>query len=272
MLLSEVNPEFQLALRQELLAGEELLWWAYPDPEAVARSLLPFSVIWLSGLFLMSVGMMINAPGDTTHLLTGLIVILVLVASAGVLELIFVPRRAARTIFVLTNKRAVSMCITKKLTADEDVEKRILRVEPSKPERFYLVNLPSQILMMLVTVDVLRMCARHFDFFLAAGFGLILTGWMRPWFRDMRYPMAKYRDAPKILYSAEDMFISTETLQRELIRNVRIRKVAKDLFNVFLISDVAGCLRFRLLAGKDKAQKLLEYFGVNATADQMSNL
>src|SRR5579871_4275832 len=100
MLLNELKPEFQLAVRKELLDGEELVWFGYPDVDAVARSLLPFSVIWLSGLFLMSVGMMINAPGDTSHLLTGLIVILVLVAFAGVLELIFVPRRAARTVFL----------------------------------------------------------------------------------------------------------------------------------------------------------------------------
>jgi hypothetical protein len=274
MLLTELKPDYQLALRRELLEGEELLWWGQPDVDAIARSLLPFSIIWLSGLFLMSVSMMLNATGETTHLLVGLVIILILVAVGGVFELVFVPRRAARTLYLLTSKRVINMCVTKKLNAsdDEPAEKRVLREDPSSAQGFYLSHLPSQILVFLIGMDVARILTRHFDLFLTGGFVLILLGWVRPWFRDMRYPLAKFREAPRLLYAFDDMFISTETLSREQIRHVKLRRVGKDLFNVFLISDRTGVVRFRALAGKDKAQSLLETFGVHATTEQMSKL
>src|SRR5262249_13270116 len=158
---------------------EQLVWYSQPDPNEVARSLLPYSIVWLSGLFLMSAGMLQETPGDTQKLLTGLIVVLVLVASAGVLELIFVPRRASRTVYLLTNQRALTVFVTKKLSInpDDDDEKRILREEKSTPQSFYMSNLPTYILLMILASDVVRALTVHVDFLLASGFGLILTGW-----------------------------------------------------------------------------------------------
>jgi hypothetical protein len=259
MLLNELKPDFQRVLRREMQPGEQLLWYSQPDPDSVARSLLPYSVVWLSGLFLMSTGMLLQTPGDTQKLLVGLVVILVLVASAGVLELIFVPRRASRTVYILTNQRAMSVFVTKKLSInpDEDDEKRILREEKSTPKTFYMSNLPSYILLLLLASDVVRSLSLHLDIFLASGFGLILTGWTMPWFQELRLPIAKYREAPRVLYSIQDMFVAVQFLSKEAIKKVKVRRLGKQLFNVCLITDNMGCLRFRAVLEKEGTDSLI---------------
>src|ERR1700677_3580232 len=111
MLYSELPPDFHSAMRKELATGEQILWWVQPDSEAILHALLPFCITWLSGVFLMSVGMLLHSPGDPLQLRNGLIFILIACAVAGVFELIFAPRRASRTVYVLTNKRALTMCV-----------------------------------------------------------------------------------------------------------------------------------------------------------------
>ena len=259
MLLNELKPDFQRVLRRELQPGEQLLWYSQPDPDSVARSLLPYSVVWLSGLFLMSTGMMLQTPGDTQKLLVGLVVILVLVASAGVLELIFVPRRASRTVYILTNQRALTVFVTKKLSInpDEDDENRILREEKSTPKSFYLSNLPSYILLLILASDVVP-ASLHLDIFLATRFRLILTGWTMPWFQELRLPIAKYREAPRVLYSIQDMFVAVQFMSKEAIRKVKVRRLGNRLFNVcLLIDDNMGCLRFRAVMEKDEPTPLI---------------
>lgn len=252
--------DFQRAVRKELHEGERVIWYTQPDVDAIAKSLLPFSVIWLSGLFLMSVGMLLHSPGNTNNLLGGLIFILILVTVAGVFELIFVPRRAARTIYALTNQRAFAICITKKLNVElePDEEKRILKEDPSTPFGFYMSNLPSQVLLLLATSDVVRALAHQLDLFLAAGFGLILTGWLMPWVNELKLPFAKFREAPRVLYSIHDMFVTCQSLTREQMKKVKLRKVDKDLFNMCVISNDAGCLRFRAVKGQSKASEFVE--------------
>lgn len=259
MQLSELKPEFQRALRKELQPGEQLVWYSQPDPDEVARSLLPYSVVWLSGLFLMSAGMLQETPGDTQKLLTGLVVVLILVASAGVLELIFVPRRASRTVYLLTNQRALTLFVTKKLSInqDDDDEKRILREEKSTPRSFYMANMPAYVLLMILASDVVRALTVHLDLLLACGFALIITGWTMPWFQDMRLPVAKYREAPRVLYSIQDMFVAVQSLSREAIKKVKVRRLGKELFNVCIITDDSGCLRFRAVMEKERTESLI---------------
>jgi len=260
MLLNELTPDFQRALRKELLAGEELLWWIQPDADAIGRSLLPYSMIWMSGLFLMSVGMLLDTPGETRNLLTGLIFILVVVATVGVVELIFVPRRAARTIYAVTNQRAMTMCVTRKLNESDASERRVLREDSSTAAQFYFANLPSHMLLFFAAIDVIHALNHRFDIFLATGFGLVIVGWTRPWFYEMRLPMAKFRDAPKVLYAVDDLFISMEWLPRSEIRQIKLRRIGRDLCNAFLLTNNSGCLRFRAIPGADKGSVLVECF------------
>lgn len=258
MLLTELNADFQQALRRELAPGEQLLWFAQPDVDAISGSLLPYSIIWMSGLFLMSVGMLLDSPGGSRDLLTGLIFILVVVAVVGVFELIFVPRRSARTVYVVTDQRAFTMCVTRKVNALDDSERRVLREDKSTASGFYMANLPSHILLAFAALDVVHALNHRFDIFLMSGFGLVIVGWTRPWFYEMRLPFAKFRDASKVLYAIDDLFISMEWLPRSEIRQVKIRRFGKDLSSAFLLTNDSGCLRFRATSGADKSAALVQ--------------
>lgn len=257
MLLTELKDDFQFALRREFTDGEQLLWWAQPDADAIARSILPYSVIWLSGLFLMSVAMLLDNPGDAAGLRGGLIFLLVIVAVAGVIELIFVPRRAERTLYAVTNYRALMVLVTKKIAPDEfGTERKVIREDPSTPQNFYLSNLPAQILLLLAGSDVIRALSHKVDLFLVAGFGLVLVGWMRPWVNEMRLPLAKFREAPRMLYSVEDMFVVLQSMPRPDVGAVKLRRIGKELFNIFVISNHSGVIRFKAVAGIERAQSL----------------
>ena len=223
MLLTELNPDFQRAVHKELQDGEHLVWYTQPDPEAILFSLLPLSLIWLSGLFLMSVGLLLHAPGDTDRLLHGLIFVLIVVAVIGSIEVILVPRRAARTIYALTNLRAVSICVTRKLNIEFESgdEKQILKEDRSSALVFYLLNAPPQLLLLLTGIDVVRALSQHFEPFLAGGFAVILSGFTLPWLNELKLPLARFREAPRLLYSIQDMFITRQDLPLVEIRAVK---------------------------------------------------
>jgi len=262
MQLTELPLDYQRAVRDELLPGEQPLWLVQPDVEAISRSLLPYSVIWLSGLFLMSAALLNHAPGDTENLLGGLIFVLVIVALVGVLELIFVPRRAARTVYVVTPNRVFSICVTKKLNVERELsdEKRVLKEDPSSVMSFYLLNLPVQLLLVMAGLDLVRALNHHFDVFFVLGFGLILAGWTVPWFSEMRFPLPRFREAPRVLYSIHDSFITVQSLAREQIRQVKIRRIGKGMFTVCLVSHRSGCLRLRAVADESKVGELMHFF------------
>ena len=150
------DEDFEFALRAELEPAELVVWRTQPNVDAVRGSLLSFSVLWLSGLFMLGAGVMRTATDDS-RVLTGLIVLLIIVAFAGTLELIFVPRRAGRTIYVLTDRRVFSLCVTRRYFKQQDPdyhEKQVLRVSKNSIGFFYLSNLPSQIMFCILAYDV----------------------------------------------------------------------------------------------------------------------
>lgn len=259
MQLTELDPDYQRAILKELEVGEKLIWYTQPDPDAILMSLLPANLTWLSGLFLISVGLMLHAPGDTDQLLHGLIFILIIVAVVGATEIVFVPRRASRTIYVLTNLRAFSICVTRKMNIEFESgdDRRTLKEDHSSVLMFYFLNLPLVVLLFLTTIDIFRALSQHFDLFLAAGFALILSGLIWPWFSELKFPLPKYREAPRELYSVQDMFITDQGLPRNSIKAVKLRRLGKELFNICLVSSDLGCLRFRAVRG-EKATALAQ--------------
>ena len=164
-----MNQEFQFALKQELAPDEQVIWSGHPDANSMSAALLPFSILWLSGLFLFSAGLLQQARGDTTQLLNGLTFLLVLVATICTVELIFVPRRAVRTIYVITNRRVLSICVTKKMgprqPEDELPGKNLIRQSEISAPLFYASNLPAVLLLCMVACDVFARLQAHFDFF-----------------------------------------------------------------------------------------------------------
>lgn len=242
--------DFDLAIRAELEPSEYVVWRSQPNVDAVRGSLLSFSVLWLSGLFMLGAGVL-RASADDSHILFGLIVLLTIVAVAGSLELIFVPRRAGRTIYVLTDRRVFSLCVTRRLFVQADSSyraKEVLRVSSSSIPFFYLSNLPSQIMFFILSYDVVTSLMNSFDAFIAIGFMMTLLGWLQPWLQDMRLPMPKYRDAPRTFYSVGDLFVFIESFTLEEIVEFVYRKGREKTFNAFVISKSSGCIRMRAVA------------------------
>lgn len=258
MLLDSLKPEFQRALRLELAPTEELLWVAQPDPSAIPASLLMYSVLWLSGLFLMSVALLRNADADVTNLRPVLIGILVLVALVGAAELIFLPMRAARTFYAVTTTRVLAISIGNNPGVEQSSTKTVLRDHGDNKLGFCIINIPAQILLFLSTVDVVIALTRHFDPFFASGFGLIITGWIYPWIQDLNVPLPRFRDAPRTLYTVDNLYVSIRELPRDRLKAVKLRRISKGLFNVIMISRDLGCLRLRAIRGGNQARGVLQ--------------
>jgi len=241
--------DFDIAIRAELEPSESVVWRGKPNVDAVRGSLLSFSVLWLSGLFMLGAGVL-RTSSDDSHILVGLIVLLAIVAIAGSLELIFVPRRAGRTIYVLTDRRVFSLCVSRRLFAQADAsyrEKEVLRVSKSSIPFFYLSNLPSQIMFCILSFDVVSSLMRSFDTFIAIGFLMTLLGWLQPCLQDLRLPIPKYRDAPRTFYSVGDLFVFLESVRLEEIAEFVCRKGRENAFNAFVISKSSGCIRMRAI-------------------------
>lgn len=241
--------DFDLAIRAELEPGEHVVWKAHPNVDAVRSSLLTFTVLWLSGLFMLGAGVL-RESADDTRILYGLILLLAVVAVAGSLELIFVPRRAGRTVYVLTEARIFSLCVARRMFSQEESSyrgKEILRVSKNSILFFYLSNLPSQIMFFILTYDVVASLMRNFDTFIALGFVLTVIGWLQPWLGDMRIPMPKYRDAPRTFYSVGDLFVFLESVRLDEVAEFVYRKGRENAFNAFVISKSSGCIRMRAI-------------------------
>lgn len=245
------DEDFDLTIRAELEPHERVVWRARPNIDAVRGSLLTFTILWLSGLFLMGAGLLRTASDDT-HILAGMTLLLVLVAVSGIIEMIFVPRRASRTIYVLTNARIFSLCVSRRLFRQDNSatnyrDKEVLRVSKSSVGFFYLANLPAQIMFCILAYDVLASLFRSFDTFIALGFVMTLIGWLQPTLQDMRLPLPKFRDAQRTFYALGDLFVFLESFRLTEIAEFTYRKGRENSFNAFVISKSSGCIRMKAI-------------------------
>ena len=243
-------PELKELVENELNSGEKLLWCAQPDADKFISSIVPASVVWLSGLFLFCVGVMGQAGDRQGHVLPGLIGLLVLVALIGVLEIIFVPLRARQTVYAFTDRRAFILTIRSRFTHDESGRthlygKNLISEQKNTPGQFYLSNLPAQLIFAFLAIDVAISIVRRFDIFVALGFLFVVAGWILHWYQDLRLPLAKFRDTPKITYSVSDLIISIEDIPYSEISSTSIRKAKGDRADIFLMSNTRGVLRLK---------------------------
>ncbi len=251
-------PELKELVENELASGEKLLWCSQPDADKFIASIVPASIVWLSGLFLFCVGVMGQAGDRQSSVLPGLIGLLVLVALIGVLEIIFVPLRARQTAYALTDQRAFVLTIRSRFTHDDTGRghlygKNLISEQKNTPGQFYLSNLPAQLIFAFLAVDVAISIARRFDVFVALGFVFVVAGWMLHWYQDLRLPLAKFRDTPKMTYSVSDLLISIEDMPYSDISSTSIRKSKGDRADIFLISPKRGVLRMKCTTDTTKA-------------------
>ncbi|HEY9676397.1 MAG TPA: hypothetical protein V6C76_00230 [Drouetiella sp.] len=241
--------DFDYALKAELEPGEQIVWRARPNTDAMRGSILSVTVLWLCGLFMMGAGLMRNAADDS-QVLPGMIGLLLLVAIAGILEMIIIPKRSGRTMYILTNMRIFSLCVTRRLVHQEDADyqhKEIVRVTRSSVASFYASNIPAQLMFVILAWDIIGSLMRSFDTFITVGFALTLLGWMQPWLQDMRMPLPKFRDAQRTFYNIGDMFVFLESFSLSEIAEFIYRKGRGQTFNAFVISKSRGCIRMKAI-------------------------
>lgn len=251
-------PELKELVENELSSGEKLLWCGQPDADKFIASIVPASVVWLSGLFLFCVGVMGQAGDRQGSVLPGLIGLLVLVALIGVLEIIFVPLRARQTVYAFTDKRAFILTIRSRFTKDESGRthlygKNLISEQKNTPAQFYLSNLPAQLIFAFLAMDVAISITRRFDVFVALGFVFVVAGWLLHWYQDLRLPLAKFRDTPKMTYNVSDLIISIEDIPYADITSTSIRKAKNDRADIFLLSGNRGVLRMKCTTDVTKA-------------------
>ncbi len=256
-------PELKELVENELASGEKLLWCGQPDADKFIASIVPASIVWLSGLFLFCVGVMGQAGDRQSAVLPGLIGLLVLVALIGVLEIVFVPLRARQTVYALTDQRAFILTIRSRFTHDESGRthlygKSLISEQKNTPGQFYLSNLPAQLIFAFLAVDVAISIARRFDVFVALGFVFVVAGWMLHWYQDLRLPLAKFRDTPKTTYSVGDLIVSIEDMPYADISSTSIRKAKGDRADIFLMSPSRGVLRLKCTTEVSKALAIFD--------------
>ncbi|HEY9714557.1 MAG TPA: hypothetical protein V6C72_13910 [Chroococcales cyanobacterium] len=253
-----MNEILKTALTNELAHAEELLWSATPDADSIRSSLLLFSTLWLSGMFLISVGILRDTTD--TNVLVGLIFLLVMVAAAGVLMLILDPRRAARTIYAITDQRIMTLCATRRFVpyiSDRSERKIMLRKSVNSVAFFYFMNLPAQVLYFILAYDAFTALMSKGNIFVGLGFLVATLGWLQPIIKDMRLPFPQFRDPPRTFYACGDIFVSQETLDISDFASA-IRRPARDgLQNLFILSTNSGCMRFRAIPEGEKVEQLL---------------
>lgn len=257
-----MKQEYEFALRNLLEPGEEIVWSGYPDVDNVSASLLPFSLFWLSGVFLFAVSLMRSEVGDTTNLLNSLVFILVLVALIAAVELVFVPRRAARTIYVVTNRRVMSLCVTAKLGAEiinyGAADKRLIREDKSSLTMFYLINVPAIVVLISCMNDIVVRLLTKFDPLMLVGFISGVFGWLYPCLRELRIPLPQYRDAPRAIYALDDVYVNMETLPLKEIDSIKSIRLRKNFFNLLVVSKNSGCIRMRSIDSDKEIIALLK--------------
>ena len=74
---------------------------------------------------------------------------------------------------------------------------------------------------------------------------------------DMRLPLARFRNVPRLLYGIDDFYLSVEALNFSEIASIRMSRLHRGLFNVFIISKNSGCMRLKSLHDSSRVASLL---------------
>jgi hypothetical protein len=256
-----MKPEFEYIVKAELEPGEKVVWEGRSDAQVLRSSLLASTVLWMSGLFMFGAGLLRSAPDDFQALF-GLIFILVIIAVAGSVEIVLVPRRANQTIYLITNKRVLTLCAVKRMAGSDDdfsslPQKTIRKTNKNSATFFLLTNLPAQIFFFILARDIVISFTKSFDIFMLLGFTLTTIGWMQPWFQDLRLPLPRFRDAPRVFYEVGEYFVFSESVMLSDIASVFYRPSRNDTVNCFVVSHNDGCLRLRAIRDAESVQALL---------------
>lgn len=249
--LEYVDRALAASVRSELDRDENVLVKVKPESDAIALTLLPFPVLWLTGMFLYSVGTM-QTTIDPSQALNGSILLLVLVALLGMVEIIAVPQQAKRTMFVATDRRVFLLKLKGKFgDAESDDYSNVSRKKVRSQRNtmfFYLAcTVPIQIIFCLLILDVVRSLASHSSLFTLGGFVTILAALVYHWYQDLRYPIPSLREFPRTFYIINEYLATVESATYEEIDKAVLHKHPSGLGDIFLVAAKKGCLRLKCL-------------------------
>lgn len=268
--LQYVDRALAASVRSELDPDESVLLKVKPEADAIALTLLPFPVLWLTGMFLYSVGTM-QTTIDPSQALNGSILLLVLVALLGMVEIIAVPQQAKRTMFVATDRRVFLLKLKGKFgDADRDDYSSVSRKKVRSQRNtmfFYLAcTVPIQIIFCMLILDVVRSMATNPSLFTLGGFITILTALVYHWYQDLRYPIPSLREFPRTFYIINEYLATVESATYEEIDKAVLHKRRSGLGDIFLVAPQKGCLRLKCLPeAKEFYDKIEEQRKIAAT-------
>lgn len=244
-----VDRALAASVRSELEKDEKVILKVKPEADAIALTLLPFPILWLTGMFLYSMGTM-QTSSDPTEALSGSILLLVLVALLGITEIVAVPQQAKRSIFVATDKRVFSLKLKGKFgyTGMDDysiVSRKEVRSEKNTMFFYLAYTVPIQIIFCYLVLDVVRSLVSHSSPFTLGGFAFILIGLVYHWYQDLRYPIPSLRECPRTFYFINEYLATVESASYDQITRAVLHKRGSGLGDVFLVVAGKGCLRLK---------------------------
>jgi hypothetical protein len=262
---NEVDEMLLTAVRSEMETGEQLLWHKKPVSEEIAFSLLPSPLLWLCGLFVFAIGVMNDAATtDSSRVWSIIIVLLVLVAVFGVLEIISVPAQATRTIYAITDKRVMSVKLKGRFSLQEgptagysNQSRNPFRVETDTFTYWILYTLPMHLIFLYIIYDWLNSLVTHYDAYNLGGFVLLAIGWLLQWYQDLRCPFPQFRDQGNALYIVGEWLVSIQTIKFDMPFKIWMHANKENLGDLFLLSK-KGCLRMRWVPDVREAQTMLK--------------
>lgn len=261
---SEVDEMLLTAVRSEMETGEQLLWHKKPLSDEIAWSLLPSPLLWLCGLFVFAVGVMNDATIDSSRVWTVIIMLLVVVAVFGVLEIISIPAQATRTMYAITDKRVMAVKLKGRFSLQDgqsagysNQSRNQFRVETDTFTYWLLYTLPMHLIFIYIVYDWLSSLTKHYDAFNLGGFVLLATGWFWQWYKELRCPLPQFRDQGNALYVVGEWLVSIQSIKFDMPFKVWARANKESFGDIFLLSK-KGCLRMRWVPGVNEAQTILK--------------
>lgn len=258
----DIDRILSITVRSEADREEEILWSAKPEAGSMAMSLLICPLLWLGGLFLFAMGMLKSSPDYNNNLLYMMILILVLAAVGGMVEIIAIPQQARKAIYVVTNLRTFIIKLKGKfgfqgMTNYSVVRREKVREEKSTLRFFYLFTVPIHVIFLFLVFDLLLGIIRNFDPFTVAGFALLSLGWIIQWYQDMRFPIPRFRECPRAFYFINEWLATVESVEHGSIDRAVLHRGRAGVGDIFLISRGRGCLRLKAVPEAEKVYGML---------------
>jgi len=245
-----MNEDVQRLVQLELHPGERLVWSAQPEPSHFSSRVLITWTCLLGALYLESASLL-NAAVDNFDMIVGARVSgLVLFALIGIALLVFAPKKAAGTVYCLTNKRILKFDLTrmvhKRLAENfKHATKAVISQTDSNKDSFWCdVIAQAMVVIMWIALFLPNMLA-HLDAFTGGALLIVLCLAIFFVYDGLHILAPKYRNVSGTLYSMKSKIVYVEAFPLSELGEIHQRSKSNGSGDLFVISERRGCLRLR---------------------------